>query len=177
MRGVNVWDDVWVATRHQSYRSLIQAVIEHCDVIVRPGAGDLYAPLLTATARDAAETTVVDAGAWDIRRTTVHTPKGDLSQDYWESKSGHLPLTKKYFVSAPEDAGRVLSLQYERPAIDLTEYFRLAEKWRWCSRWRWLSGCSGSMPPAGRMRFAVGARCPASAPSCTRIPACRFRPR
>ncbi|MFB3881220.1 MAG: uroporphyrinogen decarboxylase family protein [Armatimonadota bacterium] len=129
IRGVRVWDPEWVATRGVSYRPLIAAVEEHCDIIPVAGVDGAGAHFLTAASADITETLVIDAGDWDIHRTTIHTPRGGLSQDYWVSKSGDLPLTKKHFVVTPEDAERVLSVPYVMPELDFSYYFELRDQW------------------------------------------------
>ena len=129
IRGVRAWDAEWVATRDVSYRPLIAAVEEHCDVIPVAGVGGADAHFLTSATAEITETLIIDAGDWDIHRTTIHTPKGDLSQDYWVSKLGDLPLTKKHFVVTPADAERVLSVQYAIPELDLSPYFELRAAW------------------------------------------------
>jgi uroporphyrinogen-III decarboxylase len=129
LRGVTLWDREWVATRHVSYRPLMEAVAQHCDVIPHAGVGGLGFALFTEAEREITKHQVIDAGDWEIHRTILHTPKGDLTQDYWESKLGYLPLTKKYFVETPEDAERALSVPYVPPKLDLGEYFQLREEW------------------------------------------------
>lgn len=129
IRGVRVWDAEWVANRDRSYRPLVNAVREHCDVIPVTGVGGADAHFLTAATAEVTETLVIDAGDWDIHRTIIHTPKGNLSQDYWVSKLGDLPLTKKHFVVTPEDAERVLSVPHMMPALDFPSCFDLRDAW------------------------------------------------
>jgi len=129
MRGVRSWDPEWVATRDRSYRPVIEAVLEHCDLIPIAGVSGIGSPLLTTATDGITETRTIDAGDWIIHRTTIHTPKGDISQDYWESKSRDLPMVRKYFVETPEDAERALSVPYVAPQIDLTHYFELRDRW------------------------------------------------
>ncbi len=129
IRGARVWEPDWVATRDRSYRPLIDAVLEHCDVIPHPPVGGLGLPLFTRAEEEITETLTVDAGDWTIHRAILHTPKGDLSQDYWESKLDYLPLTKSYFLKRPEDVDRALSVPYVAPPIALSEYFQTCERW------------------------------------------------
>jgi hypothetical protein len=129
MRGVRAWDSEWVGTRDRSYRPLIEAVLEHCDLIPVAGMDGVHSPLLTTATNEISETRVVDAGDWEIHRTTLHTPKGDVHQDYWESKTRDLPMVRKYFIETPEDAERMLSVPYAAPKIDLSHYLELREKW------------------------------------------------
>jgi len=129
IRGVRLWDDEWVATRDVSYRPLMNAVREYCDVIPVDRVGGTGARWLTAATEDITDTLIIDAGDWDIHRTIIHTPKGDLSEDYWVSKLGDLPLTKKHFVRTPEDAERVLSVPYLMPELDFTSYLELRDAW------------------------------------------------
>lgn len=129
IRGVRVWDSDWVATRDISYRPLIDAVIEHCDVIPVAGVGGIESPLLTTATEEITELRVIDAGEWDIHRAVIHTPKGDLSQDYWQSKTRDLPMVRKYFVQNPEHVERVLSVPYLPPRPDPSGYFELRDQW------------------------------------------------
>jgi len=129
IRGARVWNAEWVATRDRSYRPLIDAVLEHCDIIPHAGVPGLGLSLFTEAEREITEVKVIDAGDWAIHRTILHTPRGDLIQDYWESKLGYLPLLKKHFVESPEDVERVLSVSYVPPKIDLDPYFRLCKEW------------------------------------------------
>lgn len=129
VRGVRLWDAQWVATRDRSYRPVIEAVQKHCDVIPHAAVPGLEFSLFTEAERDITEVTVIDAGDWEIQRTIIHTPKGDLSQDNWQSKRGYLPLVKEYFVKTAEDVERALSVPYAPPALDLSHYFRLREEW------------------------------------------------
>jgi len=129
MRGVSVWDADWVAARDRSYRPLIDAVLTHCDIIPHAGVGGLDLPLFSAAELEITETRLIDAGDWNIHQTVIHTPKGDLSQDYWVSKLGYLPMIKKYFLKTPEDVDRALSVPYLPPRLDLSEYFRMRRAW------------------------------------------------
>lgn len=129
VRGVRAWDQEWVESRHPSYRPVIEAVQEHCDLIPTSGVGGNWSHFLTTAANELVETQRIDQGEWTIVRTFVHTPQGDIHQDVWESKVGHLPLTRKHFVETPEDATRFLSLPYAKPAYDLSHYFRLCADW------------------------------------------------
>jgi len=129
IRGARLWDSHWLAGRHPSYRPLIEAVAEHCDVIPHAYVPGLELNLLTEAERDITEHQTIDSGDWEIHRTILHTPRGDLTQDYWVSKQGYLPLIKKHFVETPEDSERVLSVPYVPPALDLGPYLRLREEW------------------------------------------------
>ncbi len=129
IRGVRLWNPEWVASRHPSYRPVMEAVREHCDLIPHAYVPGLELNLLTEAEREITEHQVSDAGEWTIHRTILHTPKGDLTQDYWESKQGYLPLIKKYFVETPEDVERVLSVPYRPVSVDLEPYFQLREEW------------------------------------------------
>jgi len=128
VRGVSVWNPDWVASRDPSYRPLIAAVQEYCDPIPVAGIDGLNYPFLTATADGATDVQRLDHGDWTIVRTLLHTPRGELYEDVWESKLGYSSLTKKHYLETPEDAARFLSLPYHRPALDLSYYFSLKER-------------------------------------------------
>jgi len=129
MRGVRAWDPEWVASRDPSYRPVIEAVREHCDAVIRPWVGGLYNPLFTGATEDIEEVQLIDSGEWTIRRTILHTAKGDIWRDHWVSKRGYLPLTKKCFIETPEDAERALSVPYRRPTADLSQYFTARDEY------------------------------------------------
>jgi len=129
MRGVRAWDAEWVAVQDRSYRRVIEAVLEHCDLIPVAGMEGIWSPFLTTASAELAKTRVVDAGDWEIHRTIVHTPKGDVHQDNWVSKAGDLPMVRKCFVEAPADVERVLSVPYVAPKPDLSGYFELRDRW------------------------------------------------
>ncbi len=129
VRGVRVWEEQWVATRDVSHRRLIEAVRENCDIIPHARVPGSDLPLFTEAMKEMTETRLIDAGDWEIRQVTIHTPKGDLSQDYWQSRQERLPLTKQHFVKVPEDVEKVLSVPYVAPELDLAEYLRLREEW------------------------------------------------
>ena len=69
---VNVWDERWAKTRHESYRSVIEAVREQGDFVVGWGPGG--APLFTASDEVRFESEVILGDDWDERITTMHTP-------------------------------------------------------------------------------------------------------
>ena len=129
MRGVRAWDAEWVTMRDRSYRPVIEAALECCDLIPVAGMDGIWSPFLTTASDDLVETRVVDAGDWDIHRTIIHTPKGEVSQDNWVSKSDDLPMMRKYFVETPEDAERVLSVPYVAPKPDISGYLALRDQW------------------------------------------------
>jgi uroporphyrinogen decarboxylase len=130
MRGVRAWDHQWVTTRDASYRPVIEAVQEHCDLIVTSSiGGDVWSPFLTTATHALTTTEVIDEGEWSIHRTTIHTPRGDVHEDVWVSKLGYLPLTRKYFLETPEDAERFLSVPYVKGTVNLDEYFGLVREW------------------------------------------------
>ena len=129
VRGVAAWNQEWVDSRDPSYRPVIEAVREHCDLIVTSGVGGDWSHFLTTAANEMLETQFIDQGEWTIVRLLVHTPRGDLFQDVWESKIGHLPLVRKHFVETPEEAARFLSIPYVKPAYNLTRYRDLCAAW------------------------------------------------
>ena len=129
MRGVRAWDAKWVATQDRCYRPVIEAVQEHCDLIPAVGMDGIWSPFLTAASDELVEMLVVDAGDWDIRRTIVHTPKGDVHQDNWVSKTVDLPMVRKCFIETPADVERVLSVPYVPPKPDASSYLELREQW------------------------------------------------
>lgn len=129
VRGVRAWDRDWVESRDPSYRPVIEAVQAHCDLIPVSSVGGNWSHFLTTAANEMVETKLIDQGEWTIVRTFIHTPQGDLFQDVWESKVGHLPLTRKHFVETPEDAARFLSIPYVKPDYDLSRYSQLCADW------------------------------------------------
>ena len=60
----------------------------------------------------------------DIRITTVHTPKGELTSKYRRTEI--TGATVEFLLKEPDDIEKVLSIPYEPPDIDLSDH----AKWR-----------------------------------------------
>ena len=108
IRGVNIFNENWVRSRHPSYRPLIEYVREKTDPIVFWSAGWGYG--LTAVDPEARSERVVEEDAdWRLVETRLETPLGPLTQRYRHSKRGKPGLRAKAFIETPEDAERFLS--------------------------------------------------------------------
>lgn len=123
VRGVPVWNDAWVRSRHPSYRPLMDAVLEHGDWVSgwAPQTGRFLsdAPLeLSSAARELDD-------RWTLHETTLHTPKGPLVATYQSSRVGMPGLERSFFIKTDEDVERFLSLPYVPPQLAVDEYFRL----------------------------------------------------
>jgi len=86
VRGVNFWDERWVATRHPSYAPLIEAVGKHGDPFIGWGVGG--GPLLTASAEVRYESEVIPGEDWNETVITMHTPRGPLTARHLSSNRG-----------------------------------------------------------------------------------------
>jgi hypothetical protein len=127
LRGVRAWDSDWVARQDCSYRPVIEAVLEHCDLIPDAGVAGIDSPFLSAATQEITETCTIEAGDWTIRHTVIHTPKGDLRQDSWHALFRGA-MVRRHFIETPEDVERVLSVPYVAPQIDLTRYLWLRDQ-------------------------------------------------
>lgn len=57
----------------------------------------------------------------EITTTVIHTPKGDLTSRYQRTEI--TGATVEFFFKGPEDISKLLSIPYEPPDFDLTDYF------------------------------------------------------
>lgn len=125
VRGVHVWDPDWTAGRHESYRPVVEAVEEHCDLCAfwGPGGGPLY----TASPELRFESEVVPGDDWDERSTTMHTPRGPLTSRHLSSNRGLPGLQTEFLIKTLEDIDKALSVPYERLRPDVSRFFELTE--------------------------------------------------
>lgn len=126
VRGVPVWNETWVRSRHESYRPLIEAVRQHGDWVASwsPPTGRFLsdAPLeLSTTTREVDD-------RWVLFETTLQTPQGPLVASYQSSRLGMPGLERSFFVKTEEDVERFFSLPYVPPKPSVEEYFRLEER-------------------------------------------------
>lgn len=61
----------------------------------------------------------------DTTVTVLHTPKGDLTSRYRRTEV--TGATIEFFLKSPEDIEKMLSIPYEAPDIDASNYFKLVE--------------------------------------------------
>ncbi len=61
----------------------------------------------------------------DTTVTVLHTPKGDLTHKYRRTEI--TGATVEFFLKGPEDIEKMLSIPYEAPEIDASNYFKLQE--------------------------------------------------
>lgn len=126
VRGVPVWDERWVNSRHESYRPLIDAVRAHGDWVAgwSPGVG-LFLSAIPARM----ESSSLDLDArWSLHRTTLHTPKGPLTSSHQVSRIGMPGLRRKFWVESEEDLDRFMSLPYAPPEPDVEGFFVLENR-------------------------------------------------
>jgi len=127
IRGVNIFSDTWVQTRHPSYHPLVELVREKTDPIVFWGAGWGYG--LTRTDPQAESKRVVEEDAdWKVVETRLETPLGPLTQLFRSSKRGHPGFVAKSFVANPEDVEKLLSIPHQPIEPDLESHRELVEK-------------------------------------------------
>jgi len=110
VRGVRCWDPQWVATRHSSYRPVIEAVSEYGDYESwwQPPSGRF----LSLTDEIGATARHVERTDWTETITTIHTPGGDLQTRHLTSKRGLPGMVMEYPVKTPADVEKVLSVPY-----------------------------------------------------------------
>lgn len=126
IRGVRVWDEKWVESRHPSYGPVIEAVRRHCDWVASwsPVAG-----LFLTAARMEARAERIDLDErWALIKTTLHTPKGPLTSIHQVSKTGMPGLRRKFWVESEEDLEKFLSIPYMPPRPDVKGFFELERR-------------------------------------------------
>ena len=110
VRGVRAWDREWVATRHPSYRPVIDAVAEYGDYVLNwgpPGGWFLTQAQVPATTHQ------VGHPDWVESITLWHTPRGDLRTRHLASKRGLPGMQMEFPIKSLEDVERFLSVPYE----------------------------------------------------------------
>lgn len=115
VRGVRAWDREWVATRHSSYRPVIEVVAEHGDHVLNwgpPGGWFLSQHALRTTSH------TVSHPDWSETITLWHTPAGDLRTRHLSSKRGLPGMQMEFPVKSLEDVDRFLSIPYE-PLLEI----------------------------------------------------------
>ncbi len=116
MRGVRAWDEGWVATRHPSYRPVIDAVAAHGDFV--DGWGAPHGAFLSMTDAVTYTSHTIDRPDWVETVTVTHTPGGDLQTRFLSSKRGLPGMQIEFPVKTLADVEKVLSVPYE-PLRDL----------------------------------------------------------
>ncbi|MGQ9733201.1 MAG: uroporphyrinogen decarboxylase family protein [Candidatus Zipacnadales bacterium] len=123
VRGVNFWDERWVATRDESYRPLIDAVAEYSDPFIGWSLGG--GPLLTAAQEVWVETEVRRGEDWDEHITTLHTPAGALRARHLSSNRGLPGLQVEHYVKDLEDLQKVTAVPFEPLTPKVSGFFEL----------------------------------------------------
>ncbi len=126
IRGVLAWNEEWVATRHPSYKPVIEIVAEHGDYQAAwsPGTNQF----ITASEDFSTTTERTEDEDWIYTKTTLHTPKGDMTSAYRTSKRGLPGMQMEFYVKQPEDVQKVLSIPYVPPQPDCSGFFELDKK-------------------------------------------------
>ncbi len=122
VRGVLCWDEQWVATRHPSYKPVIDVVAEHGDF--QAGWGPSGGILLSATDEAYYTTEKTPGDDWNIITTTLHTPAGELTSRRKESNRGLPGLAMDYPVKSLADLDVAKSIPYEPITVDAGEFFQ-----------------------------------------------------
>ena len=126
IRGVRSWDEEWVATRHPSYRPVIEAIAEHGDYQLGWGVG--RGVLLSGT-DEAYYSSVTEPGDdWNIITTTLHTPAGELVSQHKTSNRGLPGLSMDYPVKSLQDIECILSVPYEPMEVDPAGFFEMQQQ-------------------------------------------------
>jgi hypothetical protein len=123
VRGVPVWNQGWVNSRHWSYRPLIEAVHDQCDWVAGWGPATRFF-LSAAPVQSRTQTVGLDE-RWSLQTTAVETPRGQLTSSYQISNIGMPGLRHKFWVECEEDLERFLSLPYEPLNPDVSGFFAL----------------------------------------------------
>ena len=126
VRGVNFWDERWVATRHASYRPVVEAVRQHGDPFIGWGVGG--GPLLTTSQEVRFETAVVPGDDWNEHLTTMHTPLGPLTARHRTSNRGLPGMQMEFYIQDLGDIEKVLSAPWEPPRPQAHGFQELAQR-------------------------------------------------
>lgn len=98
--------------------ALGKELLAKTDILVDTGiSGD---PILGKAAKHTAEQ------RGDTTTTILHTPKGDLTTKFRRTEV--TGATIEFYLKSPEDIEKMLSIPYEPPDIDASNYFRLRER-------------------------------------------------
>lgn len=125
VRGVRCWDDEWVATRHPSYKPVIDVVAEHGDYQLGWGGGS--GVLLSGTSAAWYSSETIPGEDWNEVIRTLHTPAGELTARYKSSNRGLPGLEVEHFVKSLDDIDCIASIPYEPLQVDASGFFRLDE--------------------------------------------------
>jgi len=125
VRGVLAWDDHWVASRHPSFKPLIEAVREHCDMVATWG---IPTGIFLSAADIPVETLIHDTDDWELHETVIHTPRGPISAIHRVSRQDYPSMTQKFYVTGEEDLDRFLSIPYVPIRPDTSGYFDLERR-------------------------------------------------
>ncbi|MCC6443459.1 MAG: hypothetical protein IT210_08380 [Armatimonadetes bacterium] len=125
VRGVLAWDEGWAASRHPSFRPLIESVSENGDMVASWGIP--YGFFASATELPT-ESLTHDAGDWVLYETIVRTPKGPLSSITRVSRKDYPSLVQKFWVEDEADLERFLSIPYIPVRPDVGAYFDLERR-------------------------------------------------
>lgn len=125
IRGVRCWDEQWVATRHPSYKPVIDVVAEYGDYQLGWGLGS--GVLLSGTKEAWYSTETVPGEDWNDVIRTLHTPAGELTARYKSSNRGLPGLEVEHFVKSLDDIECIASIPYEPLQVDASGFFALDE--------------------------------------------------
>lgn len=118
--------------KDETYKPLRELVVEKGDLVE-----DFRLPEIEGTTRlDFSERN--DSSRFSVKKDqfnddftrytcTLHTPEGDLSQQYMVGKKGQGYIVK-HFIETPEDAEKYLTLENERIVVDFDKFFELDRK-------------------------------------------------
>jgi len=125
IRGVHVWNDRWCASRHESFRPLIDAVREHGDWAVGIGFEQGFCYSAAPVALHTSIEEVPDHADVEHHVTFIDGPQGPLRRVVARSRVGHPDMTVEHFVKTPEDAENLLALPYEPLRPDTARFLEL----------------------------------------------------
>ena len=108
------------ATAHESYRRVIEEALRRTDLVDHWGTGAHWFLSANPPPSHVEERPVRDE--WMDVTTTYETPDGPLTRVDRRNIHGKPGIRREGILKCPEDWRRILSVPYETPRADLSEY-------------------------------------------------------
>ena len=110
----NSWEN-----KEPSYKRLMDIIRKHTDCVymMNPEFKQSSTPPST-------EIKAWDSGEKHFEKVVHHTPKGDLEAVYRNDKGIYTTWTLEHFLKDVEDIDKYLSMPYEAPVVDMSEFYR-----------------------------------------------------
>lgn len=125
VRGVDPFSGT-LLKRHESFRPLVEAVAQYCDVTQTWSASCTF---LTRWIDSTNTSTRVEKRNEDfnVQYTTIHTPRGDLTCSSIISTKGHPGMRESFYVKTLDDVEKFLSIPYIPHRPDVSPFFKQVE--------------------------------------------------